>query len=393
MRFGIFLAPFHPLRENPTLCFERDMQLVQHLDQLDYDEAWIGEHHSAGVEMIGAPELFIAAVAERTRHIRLGTGVNSLSYHHPFILADRLVLLDHLTRGRIMFGVGPGQLPSDAFMMGIDPVRQREMMAQSLDAIVALLAGETVTADAGWFRLAEARLQILPYQAPRMEMAIACTFTPSGPVLAGRYGLSMLSAAASSPQGFAALPDHFRIASEVAAEAGRSVERASWRVVAPMHVAESREQAIAEVAAGVLPNCVEYMRRVSGKSLRRLADVHTPEQAIELWTTEGIGPFGVLTVGTPDDAVAKIEQLQAQTGGFGTFLFLAQNAAGWEATRRSYEMFARYVMPRFQHSDRRAHALEFAERNNERFIGAMLQGMGEAVAKHQRFLRSEEPGE
>src|SRR6201747_138594 len=136
LKNGIFLAPFHPVDEDPTLCIQRDLELIDHLDKLGYDEAWIGEHHSAGYEIIASPEVFIATAAQRTSHIRLGTGVSSLPYHHPFILADRMVLLDHLTRGRVMFGVGPGALPSDAFMMGIDVTRQRDMMEESLEAIL-----------------------------------------------------------------------------------------------------------------------------------------------------------------------------------------------------------------------------------------------------------------
>ena len=107
LRFGIFMAPFHPAGENPTLALQRDLELVEHLDRLGYDEAWIGEHHSAGSEIIASPEIFIAAAAERTRHIRLGTGVVSLSYHNPLWVTERMVLLDHLTRGRVMLGVGP----------------------------------------------------------------------------------------------------------------------------------------------------------------------------------------------------------------------------------------------------------------------------------------------
>ncbi len=103
-----------------------------------FDEAWFGEHHSGGYELIACPEVFIAAAAERTKHIRLGTGVVSLPYHHPLMVADRWVLLDHLTRGRVMFGTGPGALPSDAYMMGIDPIEQRRMMQESLEAILAL---------------------------------------------------------------------------------------------------------------------------------------------------------------------------------------------------------------------------------------------------------------
>src|SRR5438309_6758615 len=164
MNFGIFLAPFHPVGENPTYSLQRDLELIDWLDHLGYDEAWIGEHHSAGYEIIASPEVFIATAAERTRRIRLGTGVSSLPYHHPFMLADRMVLLDHLTGGRVMLGVGPGALPSDAYMMGIDPVNQRPMMEQSLEAILALLDGsEPVTIQTDWFTLRDARLQLRPY--------------------------------------------------------------------------------------------------------------------------------------------------------------------------------------------------------------------------------------
>ncbi len=119
LRSGIFLAPFHPLNEDPTLAIRRDIQLVEWLDELGYEEAWIGEHHSAGFEIISSPEVFIAAAAERTQRIKLGTGVVSLPYHNPLTAANRIIQLDHQTRGRVIFGVGPGLLPSDAMMMGI----------------------------------------------------------------------------------------------------------------------------------------------------------------------------------------------------------------------------------------------------------------------------------
>jgi limonene 1,2-monooxygenase len=88
LRHGVFMAPFHKMDENPTLLFQQDMQLMQLLDELGFHEAWIGEHHSAGMETISSPELFIAAAAERTRNIRLGTGVVSLPYHNPLVLSS-----------------------------------------------------------------------------------------------------------------------------------------------------------------------------------------------------------------------------------------------------------------------------------------------------------------
>src|SRR5215472_12223057 len=101
LRNGIFLAPFPPVDEDPTLCIQRDFELLEHLDRLGYEEAWIGEHHSAGFEIIASPELFIAAAAERTSRIKLGTGVISLPYHNPLMVAQRIVQLDHMTRGRV----------------------------------------------------------------------------------------------------------------------------------------------------------------------------------------------------------------------------------------------------------------------------------------------------
>ena len=100
LKFGAFLAPHHPIGEHPMLQFRRDLDLVEQLDALGYDEFWCGEHHSSGWEMIASPEMFLAAAGERTKRIRLGTGVISLPYHHPFNVAQRIVQLDHMTGGR-----------------------------------------------------------------------------------------------------------------------------------------------------------------------------------------------------------------------------------------------------------------------------------------------------
>src|ERR1700754_1122622 len=180
LRHGVFMAPFHKMDENPTLLLQQDMQLVQLLDELGFHEAWITEHHSAGMETISSPELFIAAAAERTRNIRLGTGVVSLPYHNPLMVADRIVQLDHMTFGRIMFGVGPGLLASDALMLGIEPEVTRDRMAESLDVILRLFQGEVVTEETDWYTLREARLHLLPYTQPHPEVCVASAVTPSG---------------------------------------------------------------------------------------------------------------------------------------------------------------------------------------------------------------------
>ena len=135
-RFGVFIAPFHEPGQDPTLALERDLELIQHVDRLGFHEAWVGEHHSTGWETIASPELFLAVAAERTKHIRLGTGAVSLPYHHPLMVADRICLLDHLTRGRINLGVGPGGHLTDAVMLGLDINELRPQMAEALDVEV-----------------------------------------------------------------------------------------------------------------------------------------------------------------------------------------------------------------------------------------------------------------
>ena len=220
----MFITPFHPVGQSPTLALEYDMERVVALDRLGFDEAWFGEHHSGGYELIACPEVFIAAAAERTKHIRLGTGVVSLPYHHPLMVADRWVLLDHLTRGRVMFGTGPGALPSDAYMMGIDPVEQRRMMQESLEAILALFRAapdERVDRHSDWFTLRDAQLHIRPYTWPYPEISTAAMISPSGPRLAGALGTSLLSLSMSVPGGYAALETTWDIVTDQAAKSGR----------------------------------------------------------------------------------------------------------------------------------------------------------------------------
>ncbi|MHB1787123.1 MAG: LLM class flavin-dependent oxidoreductase [Acidimicrobiales bacterium] len=376
LRFGIFMAPFHPAGQNPTLALERDLELLVRLDGLGYNEAWIGEHHSAGFEIIASPEVFIAMAAERTRHIRLGTGVSSLPYHHPLILADRMVLLDHLTRGRIMFGVGPGALPSDAFMMGIDPMRQREMMEESLEAILALLDGSgLVSRETDWFTLRNARLQLRPYTHPRFEIAVAAQVSPAGPLAAGRFGLNLLSIGATSAGGFDVLGNHWRVMEERAGEFGTSVDRQGWRLVGPMHVAETEKQARKDVEHG-LADWVDYFRRVAALPLA--PDASDTEELVDT-----INATGFAVVGTPEMAAAQIQRLIDQSGGFGTYLFMAHEWAGREATARSYELFAREVMPQFQDSARTlVESRDWAAENRPEFIGVATGAVMKAVQDH-----------
>lgn len=373
LRFGAFIAPFHPIDENPTLAIQRDLELVEWLDRLNYDEAWIGEHHSAGYELIASPEVFIAAAAERTKHIRLGTGVSSLPYHHPLMLADRINQLDHMTRGRTMFGVGPGALISDAAMMGIPAAKQRDRMDEALEVLVRLLRGEVVSHSSDWFELSNARLQMTPYSRPSVEIAVASQVSPTGARAAGRHGLSLLSLGATSTAGFNALASNWAIANEQAGEHGKAMDRRGWRLVGPMHIAETREQAMADVRFG-LEKWIYYFREIA--NLPVVPD--GPGDPVEAMTKSGMA-----IIGTPDDAAARIQQLVDESGGFGAFLFMAHNWANWDATRKSYELVARYVAPKFQDLNvNRQASMDWVGGNKADFTGQMQAAVGARIVQH-----------
>lgn len=343
LRFGIFLAPFHKPGINPTLALQTDLELVQWLDRCGYDEAWFGEHHSAGSEISASPEIFIATAAERTKHIRLGTGVVSLSYHNPLWVAERIVMLDHLTRGRVMFGAGPGSLPTDAAMIGLSQSQTRELMEQSLAVIMQLLTTEQpVTFKNDRWDLRDAQLHLRPYSNPLFDIAVAAVASPTGPKLAGRHGIGMLSVGATTAAGFDALALHWDVLEEQARRHGKSVDRSKWRLVGLVHCAETKEQAYKDVEYGI-EQYFRYFQSVAAFPQMAMGGSNIAEM-ISFVNDSGLG-----AIGTPDMCAAQVDRLMTQSnGGFGAYLLLAHNWADPAATLHSYELIARHVMPRFQ---------------------------------------------
>src|SRR5262249_38794029 len=341
IRFGTFLAPHHPVGDHPTLQFQRDLKLAEHLDRLGFDEFWCGEHHSSGWEMIASPELFLAMAAERTKRIRLGTGVVSLPYHHPFNVAQRIVQLDHMTFGRVIFGTGPGALPSDARTFGIDYMLLRDRQDEAIGILKRLFAGERITYKGEWFQLNDAQLQILPYQED-LPMAAASSISPSGMQLAGKYGMGVLSIASTSQEGLQALPTQWSFAEDAAKKHDQKVDRKNWRVVMAWHLAESRKQAEQEAVDGLQHWHNEYNVRVLG----RPGSIHVPDKWELLARVTGIGnAVGTSVIGTPDEMIETIRALQEVTGGFGGGLGFAPARAKNGATLGSGGVFVRYVNP------------------------------------------------
>ena len=370
LRFGIFLAPFHRVGDNPTLALARDLELIQWLDAFGYDEAWIGEHHSAGWETIASPEIVIGVAAERTKHIMLGSGVTSLPYHHPLMVAQRFVQLDHMTRGRAMLGVGPGALVSDAYMMGIDAETQRTRMDESLGAIMRLLAcEEPVTLKTDWFELKEARLHLKPYTKGGFPIAVASATTPSGALAAGKHGVGLLSLGAGLPGGSAKLAEYWQMAEGEGAKYGKTLDRNNWRLVVNMHCAETDEAAMDQVRKGERYETLSYFSETLGR----------PPMRSENPLAEGLAAGSTL-VGSPETIAAGIERLLAFTGGgAGAVLFRSHEWANRRDTLESYELFARWVMPRFQGSlDQPTASREWCSDNRGGIFGPAMGALRKA---------------
>ncbi len=337
--FGAFLAPHHPIGEHPMLQFRRDLDFVEHIDRLGFDEFWCGEHHSSGWEMIASPEMFLAAAGERTKRIKLGTGVVSLPYHHPFNVAQRMVQLDYMTGGRAIFGSGPGALASDAHTLGIDPMVLRDRQDEAITIIRRLFNGERVTAKSEWFNMNDAALQLLPLQE-EMPFVVASQISPSGMTLAGKHGIGIISIGSMSSEGLQALPTQWGFAEAAAAKHGTTVDRKNWRVLLSWHIAETREKARAEARDGLLRHHNEYitatLQRPGAKPFK------TGDEAVDM---TAFSDNAAATIGTPDDLVERIKSVIDISGGFGTVIGFVHDWANPENTMRSWDMVARYVVP------------------------------------------------
>lgn len=380
LRFGAFIPPHTPPEEHPALALEEDMDRVIWLDKLGYDEAWIGEHHSGGWEITSSPELFIAAVSQRTQNIRLGTGVSSLPYHNIYTLADRIRQLDYHTKGRTMFGVGPGSLPSDSFMQGLDTAKARDQMDEAIDPLVRLLNGEEVTAKTDWYNLQKAQLQFVSYNERGVEIAVASQVSPTGATAAGKHGLGLLSIGATSAGAFNSLASNWAIAEEAAKDHGKIVDRSGWRLVGPVHIAETREKARENVRFG-LERWIDYMSKVAAIPLAPPAG----EDPIDYMISTG---FAV--IGTPDDFVAQMDRMQQQSGGFGCFLNLDHHWADWAQTKRSYELIARYAIPQINKLNRnRLSSEQWLRENNDQFKGELTSAVRAKMEEHAKSKGSE----
>jgi limonene 1,2-monooxygenase len=377
LRFGAFMAPFHATPgDSPTVGLHHDLKIAKHLDALGYDEIWFGEHHSGGVELLGSPEIFGAWVAGQTNRIKIGTGVISLPYHNPLWVAERAILLDHLTRGRFMLGIGPGALATDGDMLGLDVSQLRNYLQEDFPILMRLLrTDDLISIDTGRYRLVDARVQLDPYSD--FDIAVTSVFTPSGPMLAGRFGVGLLQLSGLTPDSLAVLPQHWHTVEGQAKEYGTTVEPKDWRVVSIMHIAETKDKAIEQVRYG-LDHYFNYFQDIVGME-RLMSAGRTFNDRLE-WAIE----TGYAVVGTPDDAIGQLHEMNlASAGRVGAFLHWATDWASPDDTLDNYRLFAQRVKPEFQGTLRRLNSSkEWVSRNSSEITSKLNDGARQFAADH-----------
>lgn len=360
MKLGLFMMPMHPPEKAHADAYERDIETLVAADRLGYAEAWVGEHFTSGWENIPAPELILAAALQRTRTIRLGTGVACLPNHNPVVLAHRIAQLDQMARGRFNFGIGSGGFPGDFDLFEIDlaAAEHRRITREVIDLVLkvwdaanardgAPLASET---DRWRFRLPQRTdwgmgVHMAPFQKPHPPIAVAGLNAMSETlILAGERGWIPMSI---NLVPISTLQSHWQAVEAGAAKTGAPTNRREWRIARDIYVAPTTEEARRQARAGAQAQVFERyflpLLRYAKQLFLFKADSTMPDEDITIdWLMDNIW-----LVGSPDDVARRIRDLHAAVGGFGTILQLIYDWGGQEdCNRRSMQLLAREVMPR-----------------------------------------------
>ena len=363
MQFGLFAMPEHPPNENWTLSYDRDIDDIVYAEKLGFHEYWIGEHHTGGFENIPMPELLIAKASALTSRIRLGTGVVNLPYHDPFLVAERLAFLDHLTHGRLEYGFGGGGLPTDRALFGLPAEEATPKTNEALDIICRLLtSSEPLTHCGKFFHVENKRLQVQPYQE-HPPIAIAGLTGTHNFARCGERGWKPLSVyftpiTLDDNPGVPDLVGHAKAIVTAAEAVGRDPARARalWRITREVYVSDSRDQALADIRAGVRQS-YEYLLGLGlGALMKKDCRMADAELTFE-WMVDNV-PW---IIGSPEACVRQIHELNEAVGGFGCFLINARDWVTTDRWNRSLELFARYVVPQFSRRENMALRRELAD--------------------------------
>lgn len=354
MKLGALLMPSHPPERTIREGQLRDLEELERLDSLGFEEAWIGEHFTAAWEPCPAPDLLIAQALQRTKRIRLGPLGHLLPYHHPVELAHRVAYLDHMAEGRYQLGVGISALPTDHDLFGLDVGggRNRRMTFESIDIMTRLWTDGASDFQGEFWSMGETRsgfpdlaYHLEPYQRPHPPIAIA-GLTPGSDnhKLAGEKGYIPVSLGIDPDASITA--KHWDAVVEGAARTGRVPDRSAWRIIRDVYVAPTDAEARDLAMGGMMGRCWRqfllpiYLGLGLGRFLKR--DPSMPDEAVDLeYLVDNLW-----FVGSPQTVANRILDLHERTGGFGRLLIVSYDATDeLEPWERSLQLLINEVRP------------------------------------------------
>lgn len=357
MDFGYFAMPSHPPERGLKEGHDYDLSVLRDLDRLGFTEAWIGEHHTAPWEPHPAPDLLIAQALLQTKQLRIGPGGFLLPYHHPAELANRVAMLDHLSDGRLLFGVAASGLPSDWAMFNVDGMSgaNRDMTREALDIILKLWTSDAPFHHEGKFWKVDRpdtmfgflKPHLKPLQSPHPPIGVAGLSKNSDTLkLAGERGFLPLSLNLNP----AYVGSHWEAVEAGARRTGRTPWRGDWRLVREVFVAETDEEAW-RLSVGAMMG--RMMREYFLPLLSNFGFLeylkHSPEVADSEVTAEYCARHNWI-IGSPKTVVEKLEKVYDECGGFGQILVFGfdykENPEAW---RTSLGMLQTEVLPKVKH--------------------------------------------
>lgn len=361
MKLGMFMMPLHHPDRDYATVLQEDREAIILADQLGYDEVWVGEHCTSKAEQITSPLVFLASLIDRTKNIRLGTGVLNLPQAHPARMAGEVAMLDQLSGGRVLLGIGPGGLPSDFELFGrTDAEARPRMMLESIDMMLKIWTTDPPYALDGEFwdvRVTEASWPELgvghmaqPFQKPHPPVAMSVMSPFSGSAkTAGERGWIPISANFVPANNVAS---HWQAYAKGATAAGQPTDGSIWRVARSIVVTETDAEAedYVQKANGVFQFYFHYLLTLlksAGAVVLFKPDFDMPDDAV---TVESAIETMVIA-GSADTVLDKLVAFRDTVGPFGTLLMAGHDWDDKALWRGSMERLARDVMPRLsQHS-------------------------------------------
>jgi len=358
VKLGLFTMPFHHPDRDWTAILEEDQEAIVLADRLGFTEAFVGEHFTSWSERITSPLVFLATLIPRTTQIRFGTGVINLPQLHPATVAAHAAMFDHLCRGRFILGIGPGGLVSDLELFEVGRAELRpQMVLESIDIILKLWQQDPpYEIDGRFWKISlaeniwpEFKVGYVPrpYQRPHPPIALSI-LTPNSPSArtAGERGWIPLSGQFFHRR---YLRGHWEKYVEGCEAAGRRPDPDVWRVARSVLVTPTNAEAEEYLADPDTALSFYYRFFVHSFSHGRKAlfmlkpDLLTPDEDV---TVDAV-KRALVVAGSPDRVLDQLVALRDETGHFGTLLMGGHDWDQPKLWRRSMELLATEVMPRF----------------------------------------------